>query len=209
MAEVKFCGLTRPEDARHAVELGAAYVGVVFAGGPRRLTTDEARRVLEGIAGAKRVGVFGTHGLAEVIETARAVALDVVQLHGDPTPEMVRQAREAVGLEVWAVCRVAGSALPSRFGELADTADAVLLEARVNGQLGGTGVRLPWERLEIPRAASRLVLAGGLTPDNVARAIRSVRPAVVDVSSGVERAPGVKDHAAMGEFVAAVRSAAA
>jgi phosphoribosylanthranilate isomerase len=209
VAEVKFCGLTRTEDARLAVDLGAAYVGVVFAGGPRVLTVEAACRVLDGIIGVRRVGVFGSHGLREIARTARAAALDVIQLHGEPTPALIRQARESTGLEIWAVCRLAAGAVPEHVVELAAAADALLVEPRVAGHLGGTGTPLSWERLEVPATVARLVLAGGLRPENVARAIRAVRPSVVDVSSGVERSPGVKDPAAMRAFVAAVRSAAA
>lgn len=206
MAEIKFCGLTRPEDARAASEVGAAYAGVIFAGGPRRVIPDVARAVLDHAGGARRVGVFGTQGTAEVERVARAVGLDVVQLHADPTPEVVRAARAATGAQVWAVVRLAGGVLPGGIEELAAAADAIVLDARVEGQLGGTGVSLAWESLALPPAVARLVLAGGLTPDNVARGIRALRPEIVDVSSGVERSPGIKDEAAMRAFAAAVRS---
>jgi phosphoribosylanthranilate isomerase len=134
-----------------------------------------------------------------------------VQLHGGADAERVERVRAATGKEVWAVVRTADGVLPESVEELADAADALLIDAQVQGQLGGTGVRVPWDRLGESLDAldyhPRIVLAGGLTPENVSEAIDLVAPNVVDVSSGVETTPGVKDHARLRAFVAAVRSA--
>ena len=112
---------------------------------------------------------------------------------------------------VWAVVRVT-DALPAGVDELFESADALLIDARVTGSLGGSGVAVDWaalrSQLASRRGNGRLVLAGGLTPDNVARAVATLRPEVVDVSSGVESAPGIKDHARMRAFAAAVAGAA-
>ncbi|MFL5575360.1 MAG: N-(5'-phosphoribosyl)anthranilate isomerase [Gemmatimonadaceae bacterium] len=217
--EVKFCGLTRPEDAALAAALGASYVGVIFAGGPRVLTAARAREVLDaaatpaaGAAAPRRVGVFGAVPPADVAAIAADAALDVAQLHGDPDAAAVDAVRRVFGGELWAVARSAGDAVPSGMAELFAAADAVVLDARVAGGLGGTGVALPWEALAAAvdaarGAGGRLVLAGGLTPDNVARAAAALAPDVVDVSSGVEASPGVKDHARMRAFAAAARAA--
>jgi len=211
VVELKFCGLMRPEDAARAGELGARYLGVIFAGGPRRLTAARAREVLDGSgARALRVGVFGAAAADEIAAVVNDARLDIVQLHGDPSPEAVDAVRRSTRARVWAVMRVLDS-LPPSAGELLAAADALLIDARVNGSLGGTGVAIEWdaiaEELSAIRGGGRIVLAGGLVPENVARAIGALRPDVVDVSSGVESAPGIKDHARMRAFAAAVAGA--
>ncbi|HVE77930.1 MAG TPA: phosphoribosylanthranilate isomerase, partial [Gemmatimonadaceae bacterium] len=147
----------------------------------------------------------------EVGSAAAAAALDVVQLHDDPDAAAVTRVRAAAGLPVWAVARVSGAELPARLAELFAMADAVVLDARVAGRLGGTGTTFDWEgvraALDQARGSGRLVLAGGLTAENVAEAIRVLRPDVVDVSSGVESAPGIKSPARMRRFAAAARAA--
>ena len=201
---VKFCGLTRPEDAAIAASLGAAYAGVIFAGGPRLLTPARAREVLAAASGARKVGVFGAQDAARIGEVAREVGLDVVQLHGDPDTNAVDEVRRHFAGEVWAVVRCEGDRVPSQTAALFGSADAVVLDAKVPGQLGGTGVTVPWRALRevlAPwRSGAPVVLAGGLTPLNVAEAVAALRPSVVDVSSGVEVAPGVKDHDRMRAF---------
>ncbi|MBI1809864.1 MAG: phosphoribosylanthranilate isomerase, partial [Gemmatimonadetes bacterium] len=148
MVSVKFCGLTREGDAREAAALGASYVGAIFAGGPRSLAPERARDVPAGAgAGVDRVGVFGADGPDVVRDVARVVGLTVVQLHGDPRAADVRGVRARFGGAVWAVARAEGSLLPEWAEELFREADAVLLDARVPGQLGGTGVTLEWDAL--------------------------------------------------------------
>jgi phosphoribosylanthranilate isomerase len=211
---VKFCGLTREADAREAAALGASYVGAIFAGGPRALTPERARDVLAFAGdGAERVGVFGADGPDVVRDVANFVALAIVQLHGDPRAADVRSVRARFGGKVWAVARAEGSLLPEWAEELFRESDAVLLDARVPGQLGGSGVTLEWDALarsvDALRGDTPVVLAGGLRPENVAQAIRAINPDVVDVSSGVELSPGVKDHLKMRAFVEAVRGSRA
>jgi len=212
--EIKFCGLTRPTDAGLAASLGAAYVGAIFAGGPRSITPERAAEVFAaaaaaaGAAGgaARRVGVFGATPPAEVAHAARAALLDVIQLHDDPTAERAASVRSECGLPVWAVVRVASGSARARFAELDEVADAIVLDAFVPGRLGGTGTAFDWEEAAgwaRPRRA-RLVVAGGLGAHNVSEAIHRLSPHVVDVSSGVESAPGIKDHERMRAFVQAV-----
>ena len=212
MIEMKFCGLTRVEDAREAASLGASYAGVIFAGGPRQVEPSRARTILDGAAPLQRVGVFAKADAAHIADAAGAARLDVVQLHGDPTPEDVRRVSEQLAKEVWAVVRV-DDRPPPTLAELFDAASAVLLDSRVEGALGGTGVTIAWphvaEAVAAARRGRRMILAGGLRPENVAAAVRALRPDVVDVSSGVESAPGVKDHARMRAFAAAVSAAGA
>jgi len=214
MVELKFCGLTRPEDAREAGALGARYVGVIFADSARRLTVDRARQVLDGAPhGTARVGVFGAVTPEEVVAFARGAGLDIAQLHGDPDAAMVREVRRHWSGPVWAVLRIAGATLPASAAALFDEADSVVLDARVDGTLGGTGTALSWEALRAPLAPmrtgrARLVLAGGLNASNIARAIAAVEPDVVDVSSGVEAGVGIKDHVKMRAFRDAAHSEA-
>jgi phosphoribosylanthranilate isomerase len=211
--EIKFCGMTRAEDAREAAALGASYVGVIFAGGPRQVTIDRAATVLGGLPrSVRRVGVFSTEHDEIIGDSAEELGLHAVQLHGDCDAHDIETLRRRFRGEVWAVLRIADGRLPLRAAELADTADALLLDAKVPGKLGGTGVTLPWEELRDQlarfRAAGRakLVLAGGLRAENVTEAIRLLRPEIVDVSSGVETAPGIKDHARMRAFRDAVHA---
>ena len=192
------------------MDLGASYVGVIFAGGPRLVTADEARRVLEPTRGrARTVGVFGAVTADTIARVVAEVALDVVQLSADPDAELVDAVHSATDAEVWAAVRC-GPELPPIAAILFDHADAVLLDARVDGQLGGTGRTLPWQTLAPSiaelKSRGRLVLAGGLTPENVRQAVDALNPDVVDVSSGVERMPGVKDHERMRRFVNAIQS---
>ncbi len=212
---IKICGLTRAADAAHAVAHGAAYIGAILAGGPRLLTIAEAAVVLGPPRhGVRRVAVFGEQSRAEIVAVVQALSLDVAQLHGDPTPDDVRHIGRETGRAVWPVLRVAGTTLPPDAEALGRAAGALVLDAKVVGQLGGTGVALDWSGLSdevvaLRRAvpALQLVLAGGLRASNVAEAMRLLAPDVVDVSSGVELAPGVKDPDAVEQFVRAVHTA--
>jgi phosphoribosylanthranilate isomerase len=209
--DIKFCGLTRAEDARQAVALGASFVGVIFAGGPRTLTVERAAAVLADTpATVRRVGVFGAHSPDEIARTVDALELDIVQLHGPADAARVARVRGVTNAMIWPVLRVRDT-LPPEILELVALADGLLLDAFVPGALGGTGVALPWAELaeDVQRARRDvpIVLAGGLGPENVAEAIGLLAPDVVDVSSGVESAPGIKDHERMRAFRDAVARA--
>ncbi len=200
--------MTRPQDAALASEIGVSFVGVVFADGPRRVTPAQARVILDAAGpGVKRVGVFGTNAPEEIGRVSEEARLDVVQLHADPTPSDVRAVRKKFIGEVWAAIRIAGAHIPPESEMLFTTADAIVLDARSERALGGTGMALPWDDLAVDLARDRgsaaVVLAGGLKPDNVASAVRTLAPDVVDVSSGVEISPGMKDPWLMREFYAA------
>jgi phosphoribosylanthranilate isomerase len=209
--EVKICGLTRSIDAEFADAAGAAYLGVIFAGGPRERSPAEARATLAGRR-ARKVGVFADQSEREIAAVVEAVGLDVIQLHGASDPSRVAAVRAATGLEIWSVVRTATGTLPADVEELADASDALLVDAMVPGQLGGSGVVIPWlqlgESLDAMTLGHRIVLAGGLNANNVAEAIDYVSPVVVDVSSGVESSPGIKDHQLVRAFIAAVRASA-
>lgn len=212
MAEIKFCGLTRPADAEHAVALGAAYVGVIFAGGPRLLTIRRAAEVFAPVPDAvARVGVFADQTANEIAKTAEAVGLSVVQLHRGGDPARVEQIRQFFGGDIWLVHRVKDGTLPAAASELTRYGDGIVLDTFVPTVLGGSGQAMDWDRLaprlDTIRHSKRLILAGGLRPENVARAIAAISPDVVDVSSGVEAAPGIKDHERMTAFRDAVLEA--
>jgi phosphoribosylanthranilate isomerase len=207
--DVKICGLTRSVDAEFADAAGAEYLGVIFAGGPRERTPMHARDTLSGRR-ARKVGVFGAQTPEAIATLVEMVGLQVVQLHTESSAERVQQVRAATGAEVWAVIRTSDGALPADVEALCEAADALLIDALVPGALGGTGVTVRWdvlgESLDALDYHPRIVLAGGLTAENVGEAIDYVAPSVVDVSSGVESSPGIKDHARIRAFIGAVRT---
>jgi phosphoribosylanthranilate isomerase len=209
----KACGLTRPQDADAAARVGASHAGVVFAGGPRHQSPTQAAAVLAALpAHVTGVGVFGRQSVDEIVATLRVSGARVAQLHADPTVDDVEAVRRAGAAEVWAVVRVAGAQVPETVADLARAADAIVFDAKVDGRLGGAGVALPWAALAQAiapwRRGRRIVLAGGLTPTNVGTAIRALTPDIVDVSSGIESSPGIKDHDRLRAFADEVRGAA-
>jgi phosphoribosylanthranilate isomerase len=204
--EVKICGLTRPEDAAAAAEAGAGYLGVVFAGGPRAVTPARAREVVGGSRGVAVLGVFGSQSVDQILDISAAAGLAGAQLHGDYEVEDTARLR-AAGLKVWRVVRIAAPADLDRLEVAGAGADAVLVEPRVAHAAGGTGVSLDLAVAREARArlaGRRMVLAGGLTPVSVGLAVALVRPEVVDVSSGVEHLPGIKDPIKIAAFLEAV-----
>jgi phosphoribosylanthranilate isomerase len=210
MTEVKVCGLMRHEDAAVAVEAGARWLGVILAPGFRRsVTADDARVIFQSLP-AQRVGVFVDADELILRSVAESAGLDVLQLHGDESPDFAARMR-AAGWEVWKAVRARDaddfSAAAARY---AGSVDALLVDGYSPHTHGGAGVRFPWEAVAERRGelsqGTRLIAAGGLRPDNVADAVRILRPHAVDVSSGVESAPGRKDPQAVREFVRAVQS---
>jgi phosphoribosylanthranilate isomerase len=205
-AKVKFCGIMRPEDAGVAAAAGATYLGVVFAEGLRALTSDRAREVVGAAAGIPVLGVFGDHSADEILQIAARTGLSGAQLHG-PYSGADAGRIQAAGLQVWRVVRIAAPSDLDSLSEATLGSDAVLVEPRVPHARGGTGVPLD---LAIAREARcrlgghPMVLAGGLTPDTVRQALEVVRPEIVDVSSGVERMPGIKDPQKIARFAEAV-----
>lgn len=206
VVEVKICGLTNSDDAAVAVEAGASYLGVVFAGGPRQVTPRVAREVVAAASGRPVFGVVGRQATAEILRLRSDTGLSGVQLHAAFDP-VAASALRAEGLTVWAVARLT-SVDPVALAALAGRSDAVLVEPRVEGFEGGAGVALSYELARAARDAlrgHRMVLAGGLRPETVSVAIAAATPDVVDVSSGVEASPGRKDPVRVRLFLEAVR----
>lgn len=199
---IKLCGLREPEHGALAGRLGVWAIGVMFAAGsPRLVDVDTARAVIAATPPeVARVGVFTTADVAEIARIARAAELTHVQLHGTVD---IAAVREATGLPVIAGFGVATA------DDLAVAADCeaelILLDAKVAGHHGGTGQTSDWDLIAQGALARPYLLAGGLTPHNVADAIARTRPWGVDVSSGVESTRGVKDSERMVAFVRAVR----
>ena len=197
---VKICGTTNVVDAEVAVEAGADAVGVIFAPSRRMVDVEQAREIVDAVAGrALVVGVFRDHLAQEVIDIAEEVGLDVAQLHGAESPATSHTVHASVPLLFRAM-----AAGDPQLGEIDDHGgDAVLLDAPVPGG----GRTFDWSLVGDLTSRHRVVLAGGLRPDNVGEAITTVRPWGVDVCSGVEAEFGRKDHDAVRRFVAVAREA--
>ena len=197
MVRVKICGITSLGDALMAVEAGADALGFVFhEESPRHVTLEQAAGIIAGLPPfVQSVGLFVNRPPEYVNETAAHCRLDLVQLHGDEPPELC----DAVERRVIKAFRVRDSASiePVRHYRVA----AHLLDAWSPAAYGGTGHTFNWEIAKRCKSFGTLVLAGGLTPENVAEAVAAVGPYAVDVSSGVESAPGRKDVARMREFI--------
>ena len=203
MPRVKICGITRPEDAELAASLGAWAIGFILWPQSKR-AADPA--VAAGVARALRrqvalVGVFVNPTLDEVVQAAEAIGVTHVQLHGDEGPAFCRAVAERTGARVIKALRI-GSGADIRAAERYHT-DLHLLDAAAGAAYGGTGRTWDWELVAQRRSKIPVVLSGGLSPENVAEAVSVVRPWAVDVASGVESAPGVKDPAKVRAFIAA------
>ena len=204
MTDVKVCGLTRPEDVELACALGARYLGFNFsAASPRRIGLAAAREVA-GVApsGVFRVGVFVEEGPDEILRAVDAARLDFVQLHRPLEAEDLAGAPRPV----FAVSRV-GSAVSPPADSLLARCHAILFDTSVPDAPGGTGRPFEWALVGGRRWPIPVFLAGGLTAENVGEAIARGHPAAVDVASGVETAPGVKDSERLTRFFAAVKEA--
>ena len=213
MIGIKICGLCRAKDAADARDAGADYVGVILAPNTARSQTiSAARRILDAAAGAERVGVFVNPDLPGLQEVVRALQLDVVQLHGDE-PAVIAQAASRF-VQVWKAVRVRSPEdIAAAAANYSASVQALLLDAYDPARAGGSGIVLDWlglvsQRQLLPPSLP-IVLAGGLTADNVAAAVRTLQPDVVDVSSGVEHTVGEKSAERVRAFVSAARATAA
>jgi phosphoribosylanthranilate isomerase len=198
---VKFCGITNLHDGRQAARLGAWAIGLNHH--PESPRFCEPQVAAEIGAALKRqlevVGVFVNPTLGQLAAAAEDESLTVIQLHGDEGPAFCQEAARRTGCKVIKALRVRSGA-DIRVAEAYRT-DFHLLDAHRPGTSGGTGERFDWELLAGRRSDVPLILAGGLTPENVAAGVAAARPYAVDVATGVEAEPGVKDHALMAKFV--------
>lgn len=204
--QIKICGVTNARDAKTCVELGAQMIGLNFyPQSPRYIEPNGARQIIEALpTHIDTVGVFVSGNADEIRRTANAAAVDCVQLHGDFSPEVARElARE------FRVIRVFSTHPQFRPEDVALFSHCdVLVDAHHPDLRGGTGQTCDWSAAQATLRFSRfLILSGGLNAENVAGAIKAVTPHAVDVCSGVESAPGVKDRGAINDFIAAVRAA--
>ncbi|HHX41983.1 MAG TPA: phosphoribosylanthranilate isomerase [Armatimonadetes bacterium] len=206
---VKVCGITRVEDALAAVAAGADALGFVFAPSPRRVTPEKARQIISVLPPlVTPVGVFVNSPAAEVAEVARAAGLRAIQLHGDESPEDARDLRAQTTAWIVRAFRVRGEETLAEIHRHHDCCEAILLDTYMAGAAGGTGRVFDWTLAAQASAFGRPVfLAGGLHPGNVAEAVRQVRPYAVDLSSGIEAAPGVKDPERLRALIAQIREA--
>lgn len=199
---IKICGMTRPDDARAAAAAGADAVGLVFhADSPRALNPESARAVAAALPPfVSRVALFLDPNAADVWAVIDTLRPDLLQFHGSESPEFCGR----FGVPYMKAVPMGDDDVdPAAYAARFPQAAALLLDGHRTGKAGGRGEGFDWEAHGDLRSIP-VVLAGGLTPDNVAEAIRSVRPYAVDVSSGVESAPGVKDPARIRAFVEAV-----
>ncbi len=200
---IKICGITRVEDARAAVDLGADAIGLVFyAPSPRSVGVAEARAIIAAIPPfVTVVGLFVDPGEEQVESVLRSCSLGLLQFHGDEAPGFCSR----FSLPYIKAARVKADADLVQYLAPYQAARGWLLDAYHDQLFGGTGASFDWKL--IPRDLARpVILSGGLTPDNVGAAVRQVRPWAVDVSSGVEAAKGVKDAAKIAAFIAGVRN---
>jgi phosphoribosylanthranilate isomerase len=200
MTRIKICGLTNVEDALFAVELGADAVGMVFARSPRQISPHRAKEIAQALPPfVTRIGVFANSDLNTITGVADYCGLDIVQLHGDKCWDVVKY-------------------LPYPFIKAFAVRDDTVLDQIRNHHLtsflldtfdsqsnGGTGKTFDWRIAREASAFGRVILSGGLSAENVGGALESVRPYAVDVCSGVEREPGIKDHDKMRRFFEEVR----
>jgi phosphoribosylanthranilate isomerase len=202
--KVKICGLTSVADARAAAEAGADMIGLMFYDkSPRNISIAQASEISRALSPfVLKVGVFVNPTEAEVMEAISACGLNLLQFHGDESSEFCTH----FGLMSMKALRVKDADSIAALENY--STDAFLLDAYSKSGLGGTGEKFNWDlAVEAQKFGKPVFLAGGLTPENVAEAVRIVQPFAVDVSSGVESAPGIKDAAKVRAFIQAVKSA--
>ena len=211
--EVKICGLSRLDTLQAALEAGASYVGLVFyEPSPRNVSIDQAVALAERARGlAKIVALTVDAPDALLRDIAERVRPDFIQAHGSESPQRVRDIGALTGIPVIKAIKVRDSLDVGRARDYADAAALVLFDARAPDALaealpGGNGLIFDWSLLEQADGGRRFMLSGGLSCSNVADAIRITGAPVVDVSSGVERAPGVKDEKLIRKFIEAAKS---
>jgi phosphoribosylanthranilate isomerase len=203
MIRIKICGITNLEDARLAAALGADALGFIFyPKSPRDVAPEAAREIIAQMPPfVTSVGVFVDEAAAVVQEVAARVGLDWLQVHGQESPEYCR----SLGRRVIKGFRIQDAGSLSELKPFQGTVQALLLDTYKKGQVGGTGEVFDWRLAREAKQYGPIILAGGLTPENVAQAIGAAQPQAVDTASGTEAAPGKKDPEKLRKFFAAIR----
>lgn len=208
MTKVKICGITNLEDALLAVEFGADALGFNFyEKSPRYISPQIARRIASDLPyELMKVGIFVNLAAYRIIEFVDLVGLTAIQLHGDEDSDFVKKLKRNTEAGIIKAFRIGSNFPASSIAEY--DVEAVLLDAYTAGEYGGTGERFDWKTAHAAKdLTSQLYLAGGLTPENVVEAIRTVRPFAVDVASGVESSPGKKDPKKVEAFIRNAKNA--
>jgi phosphoribosylanthranilate isomerase len=198
VVRVKICGITNVRDAEHAVSCGADAIGFIFAESPRRVDVRTAENIIQAVGPwVTTVGVFVNEKPEKILQIAKTCRLSAIQLHGDEKESDVRRLQ---GLKVIKAIRVAEK---KDLAEVKNfrSAHAFLFDTKKTGVYGGTGHRFDWSILKGKRLSAPMILSGGLDPSNVNGAVKMLKPYGVDVSSCVEKRPGVKDFKKVEEFI--------
>jgi phosphoribosylanthranilate isomerase len=195
---IKICGITNKEDALAATHLGADALGFIFAASPRKISVERAREIIKALPPfVKTVGVFVDEDPERVSSIAAMCGLDILQLHGSESVDYC----SSFDRRVIKAVRLQSRDDLDNLSQYVSVVDTLLLDTYLPNRLGGTGITFDWKLAIEARRYGRIILAGGLNPENVAAAISMVKPYAVDASSGLERSPGVKDHEKMAQFM--------
>ena len=202
MIQVKICGITNKEDAMCAARCGAAAMGFIFYPlSPRNISPEDARKIVRALpAELVKVGVFVNESAAEVKRIVEYCGLDMIQLHGDETPQYCRQFPAAQIIKAVELKNEADLVYVNSYH-----VGAILVDSRHAGLYGGTGRKANWELARRVREKKPLILSGGLNEDNIAKALREVAPHALDINSGVESESGKKDHEKMARLFEIIR----
>ncbi len=205
MTKIKICGITNREDALKAVELGVDALGFIFAPSPRRVEPEQAKKIISDLPPAViEVGVFVNANLEEIEKISKDCRLDALQLHGKETPEYCDELNKLSSANLIKTFHLREEKDLEKISDY--NLEIICLDSYSEDKVGGTGKIFNWDLAKrAKRFNKKIILSGGLNPDNVQEAIAEVEPYMVDVSSGVERSPGKKDEQLMREFIRKAR----
>jgi len=202
MIKVKVCGITNLEDAIKSIELGADALGFIFYKKSKRyITPGKAKRIIKELPPfVSKVGVFVNSSLDDIVKISNTTGISAIQLHGDESQAFCNRLKLPVIKTIRVKDRINKQSVESF------QAQAILFDTYKDNEYGGTGISFDWRIISKSRINNNIILSGGLNPDNVAKAVNIVKPYAVDVSSGVEKEPGVKDHRKIKKFIEAVKN---
>lgn len=197
MIKVKICGVRNSKDARYAAQLGAWAIGFIFVKmSPRYIEIEEAHRIIELLpVNVEKIGVFADASIDEIKNTVKNTAITKVQLHGNESPELCEELKKTLNIPLIKAIRISKNKDIEIIGDYSSCVESILLDSYSKNQLGGTGESFNWE---IAKQAKKfnvpIILAGGITSSNIEEAYLSVEPYAIDLSSGIEKSKGIKDH---------------